>query len=151
MTKQRSGWTAVLVLGALLVSFVASCSSDTRKDIKQTATDLGSELSTGATDLGSDISSGADVLGARATAEAIRGSLKANKDADTKGVRSVTVIQQVVKDLPGDPTVTGIADSNGDGLDDDGQIQVDQDGQSACVTLPPQGEDIQVTSGACGG
>ena len=47
--------------------------------------------------------------------------------------------------------MSGIEDGNGDGLDDDGLIQVDQGGQSACVKVPATGNDIQVTSGACGG
>ncbi len=140
MTKSpRSSWLALLVAGAVVASMAASCSSSSRNDIKKTATDLRS-----------DVSSGANQLGARATAEAIRASLKANKDADKKGVRSVEVLNQVVKNLPGNPKVTGIEDKNGDGLDDDGFVQVDQDGQSACVTLPPRGKDIKVTSGACG-
>ncbi len=137
------------VLTAVLLSTAVSCSSSTRKSIKQTATDIGSDISSGATDLGSDVANGTNKVRARATAEAIRVSLKNNKDADAKGVRNIDVLHQVVKDLPGDPTVTGIEDKNGDGLDDDGHLQVDQGGQSACVTLPKTGKDIQVTSGPC--
>jgi hypothetical protein len=139
--QRRRGWFVVALLGSLLVaSVLGGCSSETKQKVKE-----------GAKSIQSDISSDVDKASARATAEALRLSLKNNKDADTKGVRSVEVLNQAVKDLPGDPTVTGIVDANGDGMDDDGLLQVDQDGQSACITLPPTGEEIDVTSGACAG
>src|SRR3954470_17451577 len=128
--QQRRGWFMAIVLGSLLTaSVLGGCSSETKAKVKE-----------GAKSVQSDISSDVNKASARATAEGMRASLKGNSDADTKGVRSVSVLNQVVKDLPGNPTVTGIVDANGDGLDDDGLVQVDENGESACVTLPPTGE-----------
>ena len=99
------------------------------------------------------------------TAEALRASLSSNDTAAEDGLRSVAALQEVADDLPGDPEVTGIEDGDGDGLDDDGKVQVDQDDASACVTLPEAGDDstqegedddatdamgdIEVEGGAC--
>jgi hypothetical protein len=90
--------------------------------------------------------------GARGTAEAYRVSLKA-QDADegSGGIRSVEVLRGAATDLPGDPDITGIADGDGDRRDDDGFVQVKVGDESACVTLPESGDDVDVSGGACPG
>lgn len=125
----------LLIAAPLLAS---GCSSETRdktKDAVNSAKD--------------DASKGADKVEARTAAEAIRTSLKGNDTANAKGVRSVEAINKAVKDLPGDPTVAGVDDGNGDGLDDDGKVQVTVNDAQACLSLPETGEDTKVTSGAC--
>ncbi len=96
-----------------------------------------------------DAAQAADDVTARATAEALRVSLKGNDTADEEGIRSVKAIQQAADDLLGDPEITGIEDGDGDGLDDDGKVQVTQDGSDVCVSLPETGEDTTVTDGPC--
>jgi hypothetical protein len=88
--------------------------------------------------------------GARASAEAFRVSLKAQDTDDASGgVRNVEALRSAAEDLPGDPDITGIADADGDGRDDDGYVQADVGDESACVTLPETGDDIDVSGGAC--
>lgn len=137
---KRLSWTLVaFVLAGGLVA--TACSDETRDDISD-AVDT----------FESDATDAAQQTGARAAAEAWRGSLLANSTADTDpaGVRSVAVLEQSSGDLPGDPTIVGIEDTDGDGADDDGQVQVDVGDESACLTLPEDGDDIEVVGGACG-
>ena len=117
---------------------VAGCSSDTAEKTKGAAESAGD-----------DIAEGADTAQARTTAEALRASLKGNATADEEGIRSVTAIVEAAEDLPGDPEVTGVDDGDGDGLDDDGKVQVTVDEQQVCVVLPETGEDTTVEDGAC--
>jgi hypothetical protein len=132
--------TAVSLLFAslLLLPFAAACSSDTTdnaKDAVESAKD--------------DAGDAVDTASARGQAEALRASLEGNQTADDEGVRSVSVLEGAVDDLPGDPDVSGIDDSDGDGLDDDGKVQITVDDESACLTLPESGDDIDVTDGDC--
>jgi hypothetical protein len=88
--------------------------------------------------------------GARASAEALRVSLKAqDSDAGTGGVRNIEVLREAADDLPGDVDVTGVSDGNGDGIDDDGLVEVSVDDEFACVTLPESGDKIDVSGGRC--
>ncbi len=129
---------ATLLAVGLAFSPLASCSSDTR-DKAGDAVDSAKD----------DAAKAADTVQARTTAEALRASLKGNDTADKEGIRSVKAIQQAAEDLPGDPEVTGIEDGDGDGLDDDGKVQVTQDGKDACLSLPETGEDTTVDEGTC--
>ena len=61
----------------------------------------------------------------------------------------MTAINESAVDLAGDPQVVGASDEDGDGLDDDGKVQVDVAGASACVTLPATGDDTAVDGGPC--
>ncbi|MCM0622811.1 hypothetical protein [Nocardioides bruguierae] len=61
----------------------------------------------------------------------------------------VDMLQSLADGLPKSATVTGIADDDGDGLDDDGQVSVTEDGDWACVILPGKARDGNVSSGAC--
>jgi hypothetical protein len=88
--------------------------------------------------------------GARASAEAFRASLKAQETDDSAGgVRAIEPLRAAAEDVPGDPDITGIADENGDGVDDDGYVQVNVSDQNACVTLPESGDEIDVAGGPC--
>lgn len=88
--------------------------------------------------------------GARASAEAFRASLKAQEtDDDAGGVRAIEPLQAAAEDVPGGADITGIADENGDGVDDDGYVQVNVSDESACVTLPESGDEIDVSGRAC--
>ena len=132
MSSTRMG---LIVLAAALVLGGAACDDDTRDKAERAA---------------EDVKDKARQAGARGTAEAFRASLRA-QDADdaSGGVRQVTVLQDAADDLPGDVDITGIADGDGDGRDDDGFVQVNVGGESACVTLPESGDDIDVSGGAC--
>jgi hypothetical protein len=88
--------------------------------------------------------------GARANAEGFRASLQADQVEDEPGgARGMGALQDAADDLPGDPDVIGIVDANGDGIDDDGYVQFVVGDESACVTLPSSGDEIDVTGGAC--
>ena len=51
--------------------------------------------------------------------------------------------------LPDDATLTGVVDSDGDGLDDDGVVALNLDGEWRCVVLPDMKDAGKVTAGAC--
>jgi len=92
----------------------------------------------------------AERAGARASAEAFRVSLEAQDTTDeTGGVRSVRALLEATDDLPGDPNVVGLRDDDGDGIDDDGFVEVRVDDQYACITLPAAGDDVDVDGGRC--
>jgi hypothetical protein len=88
--------------------------------------------------------------GARASAETFRVSVKA-EDTEGKpgGVRNLEVLREAADDLPGKAEVSGIDDGNGDGVDDDGVVEVNVDNEFACVTLPESGDSIDVSGGRC--
>jgi len=129
---------ATLLAVGLAFSPLASCSSETRDNAKDTVKSAKD-----------DVAKGTDKAGARTAAEALRASLKGNDTADKEGVRSVKAINQAAKDLPGDATFTGVDDGTGDGLDDDGKVQVTVGSASACLTLPAKGDNMAVAGGAC--
>lgn len=121
---------AIAFAATLSLGLVATACSDDTQDAVDTAVDQTSALG---------------------IARAWQASLVGNETADTDpaGVRSVAVLEQSSEDLPGDPTIVGIDDADGDGADDDGTVQVDVEDQSACLTLPESGNDIDVEGGAC--
>jgi hypothetical protein len=92
----------------------------------------------------------AEQTGARASAEAFRASLQAqDTDNETGGVRNVEALNEAADDLPGNVDVIGIIDSNGDGIDDDGFVEMQVGDEFACVTLPASGDEIDVNGGRC--
>lgn len=136
MQNRLSIALAAATLSLALVG--TGCSSDTADNAEDTV-ESASE----------DIEAGAEQATARATAESFRASLKANQDADEQGLRSVEVLQQVADDLPGDPDISGIEDGDGDGMDDDGKVEVTAGDEKACVIIPETGTDTEVTNEAC--
>jgi hypothetical protein len=88
--------------------------------------------------------------GARASAEAFRVSVKAqDTDDGTGGVRNIEALRGAADDLPGAAEVVGIDDGDGNGIDDDGAVEVRVDDEYACVTLPESGDAVDVTGGRC--
>ncbi len=96
----------------------------------------------------SEVNDAVDEASARTQAEALRASLEASRE-DGESIRSITLISASVEDLPGDPNVTGVDDADGDGLDDDGMVEVELDGGVACVTLESDGDNSSVSDEGC--
>ena len=66
----------------------------------------------------------AESAGAGGVAEALRLVLVEDDLGPNQTERDVDVLQESVDDLPGEPEVSGIADDDGDGVDDDGKVEV---------------------------
>lgn len=125
-------------LAVLLVLTAAGCSDDTKdkaKDTVQSAKDDAAET--------------VDQAKARTAAETFRTSLKNNDTAHDDGYRSMDAIEESGADLPAGAEMSGVEDGDGDGLDDDGNVQIDVDDESACVRIPEDGDDIDVEGGTC--
>jgi hypothetical protein len=122
----------------IAVPFAAACSEETQQNARDTAESLGEDAEANAAE-----------ASARAAAEELRVRIKANATAATQGPRSMVAIAESSEDIVGDPEVVGATDADGDGLDDDGKVQVNVSGASACVTLPATGDDTTVNGGAC--
>jgi hypothetical protein len=86
---------------------------------------------------------------ARVLAEELRAGLKAKDLPSGQTERDVAVLNAVVRDLPGDPDITGIEDGDGDGKDDDGKVEAHVGDQAACLTISEDGKDTDVENGAC--
>ena len=136
-------------LALALVFGASACSDDTKDKAKDAAESAKEDIGNAADTAKENAEDAAGAAGARAAAEALRVSLKGNDTADEKGMRSVDAINQAAEDLPGDPEISMVDDGDGDGLDDDGKVQVSVGDQDACLTLPETGEDTQVTGEAC--
>ena len=85
---------------------------------------------------------------ARAAAESMRAALEAEDLNGGETLRSVAVLQENADDVPGDPQVSGITDSDGDGKDDDGKVELKVGDQAACVSVTDQ-NDVSVDDDAC--
>ena len=90
----------------------------------------------------------AESAGARVVAEAIRASLLVRDLDDGQRADDVDVLREAVSDLVGEPDVSGIDDSDGDGRDDDGKVEVRVDDEAACLSVADNGE-VDVTGGRC--
>jgi hypothetical protein len=123
--------TVALVLG---LGLVAGCSDDD--------SDAGNDQSTG--DRAEELIESA---GARGLGEALRLFLLAD-DAFDEHPREVRVLEENVGDLPGKPEVTGIEDADGDGQDDDGNLETHLNNEVACVSVSNAGR-VDVHGGAC--
>jgi hypothetical protein len=141
---------AVTAFALLLAApFAVACSEETKDSARETADQLEDDAQRNADELGTELDEKADEGQARAAAEDLRVRIKANETASTQGPRSMTAISESAVDVAGDPEIVGAADADGDGLDDDGKVQVNVGGASACVTLPATGDDTSVEGGAC--
>ena len=129
---------AVLLAALLALTLTTACSEETKENARDTAESLED-----------DAQKNADEVQARAAAEELRVRVKANESAQAQGPRSMTAIGESSVDLAGDPEVAGALDADGDGLDDDGKVQVNVGAASACLTLPATGDDTSVDGGAC--
>ena len=139
-------------LAVALLAFVplaAGCSSDTKDNAKDTAESVKDDAAENADEAGNEIEETGDEAQARAAAEDLRARIKANDTANDEGPRSIAAINESLADVAGDPELEGLEDADGDGLDDDGKLQVNVEDSSACLTLPESGEDTTVDGGAC--
>lgn len=134
---------------ALAVTLTAACSEETQQNARETTDALQEDAERNADQLGAELDETAAEAQARAAAEDLRARIKANDATSTAGPRSMAAITESAVDVVGDPEVVGATDADGDGLDDDGKVQVDVDGASACLTLPATGDDTTVEGGAC--
>lgn len=115
----------------------AACSEKQQDDARATATSLGR-----------DAAAGANEVGARSQAEAMRANLKASKEAE-QSLRDVALLKAASENLPGNPTIAGITDGDGDGMDDDGMVEITLNQAKACVMVPATGDNTEVTGEAC--
>jgi len=139
----------LLIVLLATAPFIASCSSDTKENAKDTAESVKEDAAENADDAGAEIEESGDEAQARAAAEDLRARIKANDTANEEGARSVAAINESLEDVAGDPELEGLEDGDGDGLDDDGKVQINIEESSACLTLPASGEDTTVEGGAC--
>jgi hypothetical protein len=135
-TRPRRALVAPVALTLLLGTGLAACSEDTEQQAED-ALESAKE----------DIENAANDTAARAQAEAFRGALLVADLEDDADRRSVDALQEAGDDLP-HGTVEGIVDGDGDGLDDDGLVQVESDDQAACVRISADG-DVSVTDEPC--
>ena len=136
MTRGIRRLVAVGAFAALPLA--AACGDSTSSSVSATASSLKDQASA-AIDKGT----------ARAQAEALRGLIIQKSGNSSDRYTSMDVLEKAVDALPGDPTVSGLTDANNDGKDDDGRLQVDFNGQQACVTV--NAKSIDVANGACPG
>lgn len=86
-------------------------------------------------------------VSARVVAEATRATLVADDLDEGEQESDVAVLREAVEDLPGEPEVTGIEDTDGDGRDDDGKPEVHTDDEVACLSI--SSGCVDVSDGAC--
>ena len=148
MSRRLFAPVAVGLLSVMSIAGVA-CSSDAKDDAGSKVDQAADDFEDGVDKVGDEVDETADEAAARGAAEELRTRMKSNDTANDEGVRSIAALNESAEDLTGDPDVTGIEDSDDDGLDDDGKVQVDVGDSSACLTLPEEGEDTSVEGGAC--
>jgi hypothetical protein len=128
---------ASVVVAVACLSFGA-CSDDTKDKVKDAAKSVRE-----------DAENAAGTAAAYGVAQSFRAAIKAKDLPDGTTARDVSVLNDVARDLPGDPDIRGITDSDGDGKDDDGRVEVHVGGQAACVTINADGSDTKVEKDAC--
>lgn len=94
-----------------------------------------------------DLENAADDTAARAQAEVFRAALRAADLDNDDDRRKIDVLNDAADELS-DDVVVGIDDGDGDGLDDDGLVQIESNDQSACVRIAQDG-DVKVTDDPC--
>jgi hypothetical protein len=119
-----------LMLGFGGVLFAGACDGDDNANLRERAEDVAGSAS------------------ARAAAEVMRGALEAQDLDNGRTLRDVDVLRENAADVPGDPTVEGIVDADGDGKDDDGKVELRVGDRAACVIVTPQNK-VSVESDAC--
>jgi hypothetical protein len=139
----------IAIAVTMTMSFAVGCSDKTQESARETADALGEDADRNAEQASDELEIKAAEGQARLAAEDLRARIKANATAATAGPRSMVAITESSTDVTGAPAIVGATDADGDGLDDDGKVQVDIDGASACVTLPANGDDTTVQGGAC--
>jgi hypothetical protein len=118
---------AFLALGACLL---AACGDSDGKNVREQVEDAAGDAT------------------ARAAGESMRVALEAEDLNNGETLRDVKVLRENADDIPGDPNVSGISDSDGDGKDDDGKVELKVGDQAACVTVTER-NDVSVDSDPC--
>lgn len=131
--------TALAVLVALAG---AACGDD------DSAADVREEIEDSVDDVREDVEDAAGAAGARAVAEAFRGALLAEDLEPDQTLRDVDVLEAAADGVPGTPDISGIEDADGDGRDDDGEVEAATGDQAACVTVAENGE-VEVAGESC--
>lgn len=144
----RRWWTGA-ALSVALAATVGGCGDDNKDDLSRPAQEALQRAQQQAQESADAIEQAGERAGARAVAEAIRAALVAAELESGGQLRDVDRLREAVADLPGDPQVSGIDDADGDGLDDDGKVEVAVNGEQACLTVPDGEGDIDVAAGAC--
>lgn len=142
-------WLRCATAALLVAPVLGGCGDDNGQTASEQAEEVLQEARQQAQEAAAALESAGDTAGARAVAEALRTALVVEDLERSEAARDVDVLREAVDDLPGDPQVSGIEDTDGDGRDDDGQIEVIVDEERACVTVPDGGGDIDVSNGAC--
>jgi hypothetical protein len=132
-----------LVVAGLLVLGVAACD-----DAKDNVDDASANVDDAVDSAREQAEDAAGSVGARAAAELMRAAIHAENLDANETVRDIAVLQESVDDVPGNPSVSGIDDADGDGKDDDGKVELTVDDQRACVTVEDNG-NVSVSGGAC--
>ena len=132
-TQRRRPWLRTLAPLATVVILAAGCGGN-ENDADDSLADDAEET--------------AESAGARVVAEALRALMITDDLDDDQTRRDVDVIEETIADLPGDPDVIGIEDEDGDGQDDDGNIEVRVDQEIACMSIGTNG-DVDVSGGEC--
>lgn len=127
-----------LVFAVVAVFLLGACSDDTQDDVRQAAEGVAE-----------DADEFVDTSSAGGVATALQASIQADDRYEDEGPRSIAVVQENIDDLPGDPDIVGVTDDDGDGLDDDGLVEVRVDDSAACLSLGEIGEGIDISDEAC--
>ena len=90
-----------------------------------------------------DLQEKAGEAGARGVAEAYRAALKAEGTNNDTSLCRPSLLQDAADNLPGSPDIEF---SNGDS---DCYAQVTVSDQTACVTVPKSGDNVDVSGGTC--
>jgi hypothetical protein len=133
--------TSLVLVAALL----AGCSDDDEDAVEDAVDEAGESLESVAT----EVEGAVDDAAARVAAEAFAAAVDADEDAAADGATSMSVIEENIDDLPGDPEVSGVEDADGDGRDDDGLVGFVVDEDESCVELDPDGGEASVLDGPC--
>lgn len=141
MRSMRTTAGAMAIVAALAL-LTAGCSDD---QTKHDANDIQDDLEEAADDVGSAI----DDASARVAAEAFAVAVDTDEEAADRGARDTGVIEENVDDLPGEPEVTGVEDSDDDGQDDDGLVGFVVNDEESCVELAADSGEASVLDGPC--
>jgi hypothetical protein len=139
----RTTIRTVLAAGAVSLLALGACGDDAAG----TAEDALEDAREQARDTAQEAQRRAAKAAARGQAEILRQRIRDHADGDRAMWRDVELLRRSARDLPGNPTVSGIEDTTGDGKDDDGRLEVIVEEQRACVRITDR--DIEVTTGRC--
>jgi hypothetical protein len=133
VTRRPRRTRTALLGGALAVTLLFAACGDDAKDTADSIKD--------------QVGSAANTALARTQAETLRASIKAKGDGNADKYLSIAMLTEAAKSLPGNTTVNGITDANGDGKDDDGKMEVVVNDATVCVKI--SGTNTEVDDGAC--